>query len=100
MKIHEHQAKEILKKYGVPVPIGYVAYTVDQAVEAARKLPTEIAVVKAQIHAGGRRQARATYFGHDARHAPDRSGRPEGGAAARRAGRRYFEGVLRRHRAG
>ncbi|HEX5315825.1 MAG TPA: ADP-forming succinate--CoA ligase subunit beta [Candidatus Kapabacteria bacterium] len=54
MKIHEHQAKEILKKYGVPVPIGYVAYTVDQAVEAARKLPTEIAVVKAQIHAGGR----------------------------------------------
>jgi len=54
MKIHEHQAKEILKKYGVPVPVGYVAYTVDQAVEAARKLPTEIAVVKAQIHAGGR----------------------------------------------
>ncbi|MFI5200769.1 MAG: ADP-forming succinate--CoA ligase subunit beta [Candidatus Kapaibacterium sp.] len=54
MKIHEHQAKEILKKYGVPVPIGYVAYTVDQAVEAARKLPTDIAVVKAQIHAGGR----------------------------------------------
>ncbi len=54
MKIHEHQAKEILKKYGVPVPVGYVAYTVDEAVEAARKLPTEIAVVKAQIHAGGR----------------------------------------------
>jgi succinyl-CoA synthetase beta subunit len=54
MKIHEYQAKEILKKYGVPVPIGYVAYTVNDAVEAARKLPTEIAVVKAQIHAGGR----------------------------------------------
>ncbi|MDP4198115.1 MAG: ADP-forming succinate--CoA ligase subunit beta [Bacteroidota bacterium] len=54
MKIHEHQAKEILKKYGVPVPIGYVAYTVDEAVTAAEKLPTEIAVVKAQIHAGGR----------------------------------------------
>ena len=54
MKIHEHQAKEILKKYGVPVPIGYVAYTANDAMEAARKLPTEIAVVKAQIHAGGR----------------------------------------------
>ncbi len=54
MKIHEHQAKEILKKYGVPVPVGYVAYTANEAMEAARKLPTEIAVVKAQIHAGGR----------------------------------------------
>ncbi len=54
MKIHEHQAKEILKKYGVPVPEGYVAYSVDEALEAASKLPTEIAVVKAQIHAGGR----------------------------------------------
>jgi succinyl-CoA synthetase beta subunit len=54
MKIHEHQAKEILKKYGVPVPVGYVAYTVNEAVEAAQKLPTQIAVVKAQIHAGGR----------------------------------------------
>jgi succinyl-CoA synthetase beta subunit len=54
MKIHEHQGKEILKKYGVPVPVGYVAYTVQEAMEAARKLPTEIAVVKAQIHAGGR----------------------------------------------
>ena len=54
MKIHEYQGKEILKKYGVPVPEGYVAYTVDEAVKAAEKLPTKIAVVKAQIHAGGR----------------------------------------------
>ncbi len=54
MKIHEYQAKEILKKYGVPVPEGYVAYSVDEAVEVAKKLPTPIAVVKAQIHAGGR----------------------------------------------
>ncbi len=54
MKIHEHQAKEILKKYGVPVPQGHVAYTVDEAVAAATMLPTQIAVVKAQIHAGGR----------------------------------------------
>ena len=54
MKIHEYQAKEILKKYGVPVPEGYVAYSVDEAVEVAKKLPTPVAVVKAQIHAGGR----------------------------------------------
>ena len=54
MKIHEHQGKDILKKFGVPVPEGYVAYSVDEAVEAAKKLPTQIAVVKAQIHAGGR----------------------------------------------
>ncbi len=54
MKIHEYQGKEILKKYGVPVPVGYAAYSVDEAVEAAKKLPTTLAVVKAQIHAGGR----------------------------------------------
>ncbi|MDP4219094.1 MAG: ADP-forming succinate--CoA ligase subunit beta [Bacteroidota bacterium] len=54
MKIHEHQGKDILKKFGVPVPEGHVAYSVEEAVEAATKLPTAIAVVKAQIHAGGR----------------------------------------------
>jgi succinyl-CoA synthetase beta subunit len=54
MKIHEHQGKEILKQFGVPTPEGYVAYSVEEAVEAAKKLPTQIAVVKAQIHAGGR----------------------------------------------
>ena len=54
MKIHEYQAKEILRKFNVPVPEGFVAFSVDEAIEAAKKLPTEIAVVKAQIHAGGR----------------------------------------------
>jgi len=54
MKIHEYQAKSILKKFDVPIPEGYVAFTVEEAVEAAKKLPTEVAVVKAQIHAGGR----------------------------------------------
>ncbi len=54
MNIHEYQAKEILKKYNVPVPQGYPAFSVDEAVEAADKLPTEVCVVKAQIHAGGR----------------------------------------------
>ena len=53
MKIHEYQAKALLAKYGVPVPRGEVAETVEQAVEAARKLGGKV-VVKAQIHAGGR----------------------------------------------
>ncbi|MFN9429421.1 MAG: ADP-forming succinate--CoA ligase subunit beta [Acidobacteriota bacterium] len=53
MKIHEHQAKEILAQYGVPVPRGIVAYTVEEAVAAAEKLGGGV-VVKAQIHAGGR----------------------------------------------
>jgi len=54
MKIHEYQAKEILRKYNVPVPQGHVAFTVDEAVQIAEELPTDIVVVKAQIHAGGR----------------------------------------------
>ncbi|MCK5853380.1 ADP-forming succinate--CoA ligase subunit beta [bacterium] len=54
MKIHEYQAKSILKNFNVPIPEGYVAFSVEEAVEAAKKLPTDIAVVKAQIHAGGR----------------------------------------------
>lgn len=54
MKIHEYQAKAILSKYQVPVPEGHVVFSAEEAVQAARKLPTDIAVVKAQIHAGGR----------------------------------------------
>ena len=54
MKIHEYQAKKILAKYGVTIPRGIVAFTVDEAVKAAEELGTEICVVKAQIHAGGR----------------------------------------------
>lgn len=54
MKIHEYQAKEILKKYHVPVPQGYVAFSVDEAVNAAKQLKGKVWVVKAQIHAGGR----------------------------------------------
>ena len=54
MKIHEYQAKQILAKYGVPVPKGSVAFSVDEAVKAAEDLNTEVCVVKAQIHAGGR----------------------------------------------
>jgi succinyl-CoA synthetase beta subunit len=54
MKIHEYQGKEILAKFGVPVPRGIPAYTVQEAVEAAQKLGGPVRVVKAQIHAGGR----------------------------------------------
>ncbi len=54
MKVHEYQGKGILKKYGVPVPKGKVAFSVDGAVEAAREIGGEVWVVKAQIHAGGR----------------------------------------------
>jgi succinyl-CoA synthetase beta subunit len=58
MKIHEYQGKELFAKYGVPIPKGYVAFTVDEAEQRAKQLLAETAspvvVVKAQIHAGGR----------------------------------------------
>lgn len=54
MNIHEYQAKELLAKFGVPVPAGFAAFTADEAAAAAEKLPGPIYVVKAQIHAGGR----------------------------------------------
>ncbi|GBD42922.1 Succinate--CoA ligase [ADP-forming] subunit beta [bacterium HR40] len=57
MNIHEYQAKELLRRYGVPVPPGRVAYTPEEAEEAARELGGELWVVKAQIHAGGRGKA-------------------------------------------
>jgi succinyl-CoA synthetase beta subunit len=54
MKIHEYQAKELLKRFGVPVPRGIVARTPEEAYAAAKELGTSVVVVKAQIHAGGR----------------------------------------------
>ncbi|WP_337098832.1 ADP-forming succinate--CoA ligase subunit beta [Paenibacillus sp. YIM B09110] len=57
MNIHEYQGKAVLKQYGVVVPEGKVAFTVDEAVEAAKELGTSVVVVKAQIHAGGRGKA-------------------------------------------
>jgi succinyl-CoA synthetase beta subunit len=54
MKIHEYQGKEVLKKYGVPVPRGIACFSVDEAMNAARTLGGPVWVVKAQIHAGGR----------------------------------------------
>ena len=54
MKIHEYQGKELLKKFGVAVPRGIVARTIEEAYQAAKELGSEVVVVKAQIHAGGR----------------------------------------------
>src|SRR6266567_9082556 len=54
MKIHEYQAKEILRKYGVATPRGVPCFSVDEAAKAARELGGKVWVVKAQIHAGGR----------------------------------------------
>lgn len=57
MNIHEYQAKELLRAFGVAVPTGYPAFSVEEAVTAAAKLDGELKVVKAQIHAGGRGKA-------------------------------------------
>jgi succinyl-CoA synthetase beta subunit len=67
MNIHEYQAKELLAKYGVPVPAGFAAMSVEEAVEAARKLPGPLWVVKAQIHAGGRGKGRFKELGESAK---------------------------------
>ncbi|HWP26297.1 MAG TPA: ADP-forming succinate--CoA ligase subunit beta [Xanthobacteraceae bacterium] len=57
MNVHEHQAKAVLREFDVPVPNGFPAFTVEEAVQAARQLPGPVWVVKAQIHAGGRGKA-------------------------------------------
>lgn len=67
MNIHEYQAKELLAKFGVPVPAGYAALTVEEAVEASKKLPGPLYVVKAQIHAGGRGKGKFVELGPDAK---------------------------------
>ncbi|MGZ2411883.1 succinyl-CoA synthetase beta subunit [Sphingomonas sp. F9_3S_D5_B_2] len=67
MNIHEYQAKELLAKFGVPVPAGHAAMSVDEAVDAARQLPGPLWVVKAQIHAGGRGKGKFKELGPDAK---------------------------------
>jgi succinyl-CoA synthetase beta subunit len=67
MNIHEYQAKELLAKYGVPVPAGYAAMSVEDAVEAAQRLPGPLWVVKAQIHAGGRGKGKFKELGESAK---------------------------------
>ncbi|WP_375271908.1 ADP-forming succinate--CoA ligase subunit beta [Sphingomonas sp.] len=67
MNIHEYQAKELLAKYGVAVPQGFAALSVEEAVEASKKLPGPLYVVKAQIHAGGRGKGKFKELGPDAK---------------------------------
>ena len=67
MNIHEYQAKELLAKFGVPVPAGIAAMSVDEAVAAAASLPGPLYVVKAQIHAGGRGKGKFKELGPDAK---------------------------------
>ena len=65
MNIHEYQAKELLAKFGVGIPAGYAALTVEEAIEGAKKLPGPLYVVKAQIHAGGRGKGKFKELGPD-----------------------------------
>ena len=110
MKIHEYQGKELLRQFGVPVPRGYPAFTVQEAVEAAQKLGGSVWVVKAQIHAGGRGKGGGVKLArsiddaeeagrrdprHAAEDAPDRPRRPEGAPPVHRGRRRHQEGILR-----
>jgi len=67
VNIHEYQAKELLAKFGVPVPAGYAAMSVEEAVAATEKLPGPLYVVKAQIHAGGRGKGKFKELGPDAK---------------------------------
>jgi succinyl-CoA synthetase beta subunit len=67
MNIHEYQAKELLAKFGVPVPAGIPAMSVEEAVAATEQLPGPLYVVKAQIHAGGRGKGKFKELGPDAK---------------------------------
>jgi succinyl-CoA synthetase beta subunit len=67
MNIHEHQAKAVLAEFGVAVPRGFAAFTVEEAVQAAEKLEGPVFVVKSQIHAGGRGKGRFEGLGPDAK---------------------------------
>ena len=67
MNIHEYQAKDVLAKFGVAIPAGFPALSVDEAVAAADKLPGPLFVVKSQIHAGGRGKGKFKELGPDAK---------------------------------
>ncbi len=67
MNVHEYQGKELLAKFGVAIPAGYAALTVDEAVAGAKALPGPLYVVKAQIHAGGRGKGKFTELAADAK---------------------------------
>src|SRR6184192_3979480 len=74
MKIHEYQAKAILARYGVTTPRGEVAFTKEEALQAAQRLKSNICVVKAQIHAGGRGKAGGVKLAHSPEQVADIAG--------------------------
>src|SRR5699024_7096855 len=65
MNIHEYKGKNILREYGVNVQNGHVAYSIDEAVEYAKRIDSDVTVVKAQIHAGGRGKAGGVKVAHN-----------------------------------
>ena len=65
MKVHEYQGKEIFRQFGVAVPEGYPAFSIDEAVTNYQELPGDLAVVKAQIHAGGRGKGGGVKLAHN-----------------------------------
>ena len=67
MNIHEYQAKELLARYGIAIPTGHAATTVEEAIAGAKQLPGPLYVVKAQIHAGGRGKGKFKELGPDAK---------------------------------
>lgn len=69
MNIHEYQSKQVMKEYGIHVPEGYPVFTVDEAIESARRLGTDVVVVKAQIHSGGRGEAGGVKLAHSPKEA-------------------------------
>ena len=67
MNVHEYQAKELLAKFGVAIPAGHAAMSVEEAVAGAKLLPGPLYVVKAQIHAGGRGKGKFKELAADAK---------------------------------
>ena len=65
MNIHEFQAKSLFSQYGIPVPFGKAVYSVDEAGQVAKDIKTDVVVVKAQIHAGGRGKAGGVKLARD-----------------------------------
>ena len=71
MKVHEYQGKEIFRQFGVVVPEGYPAFSIDEAVTNYQKLPGDLTVVKAQIHAGGRGKGGGVKIAHNEKEVRD-----------------------------
>ena len=75
MKIHEYQGKQLLSKYKVPVPNGKLVHSADEAADAAREIGTNVVVVKAQIHAGGRGKGGGVKLAKSPEEAAEHAGR-------------------------